>query len=103
MGSFRNLRLPYHLTFPYDLLFGRPSTLPCALKKPPERQYDYDDYVSELRSRLQTVHHDGHKNLIASKGTSKELYDKTSGEVKLRLGDKVLLFDENVGRVDPAS
>jgi len=39
---------------PFQLLFGRASTLPSALKKPPETQYKYDDYVSELRSRLQS-------------------------------------------------
>jgi hypothetical protein len=37
---------------PLELLFGRPSVLPSALKKPPERHYNYDDYVSELRIRL---------------------------------------------------
>jgi len=47
---------------------------------------------------LQTVHHHAHKNLIASKGKSKEHYDKTSGEMKLQVGDKVLLFDETVRR-----
>jgi len=35
---------------PFELLFGRPSVLPSALKKLPEPQYNYDDYVSELRS-----------------------------------------------------
>jgi hypothetical protein len=83
---------------PFELLFGRPSTLPSALKKPPEPQYNYDDYVSELRSRLQTVHHHAHNNLIACKAKSKLNYDKTSGEMQLQVGDKVLLFDETVRR-----
>jgi hypothetical protein len=83
---------------PFELLYGHPSTLPSALKKPPEPQYNYENYVSELRSRLQTVHHHAHRNLIASKSKSKEHYDKTSGEVKLQVGDKVLLFDETVRR-----
>jgi transposase InsO family protein len=30
----------------FELLFGRPSTLSSALKKPPEHQHSYDDYVS---------------------------------------------------------
>jgi len=80
------------------LLFGRPSTLPYALKKPPEPQYNYDDYVSELRSRLQTVHYNAHEKPIACKGKRKEHYDKTSGEMKWQVGDKVLLFDETVRR-----
>ena len=83
---------------PFELLFGRPSVLPSALKKPPETQYNYDDYGSELRNRLQAVHHHAHNNLIASKGKSKEHYDKTSGEMKLQVGDKVLLLDETVRR-----
>jgi hypothetical protein len=40
---------------------------------------------------MQTVHHHAHRNLIASEGKS-----KTSGEMKLQVGDKVLLFDETV-------
>jgi hypothetical protein len=80
------------------LLFGCPSILPSALKKPPEPQYNYDDYVSELKSRLQTVHHHAHRKLIASKEKSKEHYDKTSGEMNLQVGDKVLLFNETVRR-----
>jgi hypothetical protein len=83
---------------PFELLFGYPSTLPSALKKPPEPRYNYDDYVSELRGRLQTVHQQAHKNLIECKGKSKEHYDKTSGQRKLQVGDKVLLFDETVRR-----
>jgi hypothetical protein len=47
---------------------------------------------------LQTVHHHAHQNLIACKGKSKEHYDKTSGEMQLQVGYKVLLFDEIVRR-----
>jgi len=83
---------------PFELLFGRHSVLPSALKKPPEPHYNCDDYVSQLRSRLQTVHHHAHKNLITSKSKSKEHYDKTSGEMKLQLGNNVLLFEETVRR-----
>jgi hypothetical protein len=81
---------------PFELLFGRPSILFSALKKPPEPHCNYDAYVSELRSRLQTVHQHAHKNLITSKSKSKEHYDKTSGEMKLQVGDTVLLFDETM-------
>jgi len=83
---------------PFEFLFGHPPLLPSALKKPPEPQYNYDDYVSELRSRLQTVHHHAHNYLIESKSKSKENYDKTSGEMRLQVGDKVLLFNETVHR-----
>jgi hypothetical protein len=45
---------------------------------------------------LQTVHQQAHKNLTASKGTSKEHYDKMARTLKLQIGDKMLLFDETV-------
>ena len=83
---------------PFELLFGRPSTLPSALKKPPEPKHNYDDYASELKGRLQTVHQEAHRNLIDSKGKSKGRYDKTAGQNKLQVGDKVLLFDETARR-----
>jgi cobyrinic acid a,c-diamide synthase len=51
-----------------------------------------------LKGRLQTAHQQAHKNLIESKGKSKEHYDKTAGQTKLQVGDKVLLFDETVCR-----
>jgi len=34
---------------PFELLFGHPSTLHSALKKPPEPRYNYDEYASELK------------------------------------------------------
>jgi len=44
------------------------------------------------------VHQHAYKNLVESKGKSKEHYDKTAGPTKLQVGDKVLLFDETVRR-----
>ena len=82
---------------PFELLFGRPSTLPSTLKKPPEPWYNYD-YASELKGRLQTAIQQAHKNLIESKGKSKAHYDKTAGQTKLQFGDKVWLFYETVRR-----
>jgi len=66
------------------------------LKKPPELQYYYDDYASELKGRLQTVHQRAHKNLV--EGKSKKHYDKTAGPTKPQAGDKVVLFNETVRR-----
>ena len=72
---------------PYELLFGRPSVLPIALKGPPEPQYNYDDYVSELKSRLRTSHQRAHQSLLRSKNKSKEHYDETTKALELRVGD----------------
>ena len=83
---------------PYELLFGHPPVLPTALKGPPEPQYNYDDYVSELKNRMRTSHQQAYQNLIRSKNRSKEYYDQNTRTLNLRAGDKVLLFDETVRR-----
>ena len=83
---------------PFELMFGRPSTLPLAVKGPPEPRYNYDDYVSELKSRLQTAHEQAHQSLIRNKEKSKEYYDRTAEPSKFKIGDKFLLFDETVRR-----
>lgn len=79
---------------PFELVFGHTSTLPSALKDQPSPQYSYDDYVAELKSRLQTAK----ENLLSSKTRSKERYDKKTESMELREGDKVLLYDETVRR-----
>jgi hypothetical protein len=42
--------------FPLELLFGHGARIPSALQAQPTLRYNYDDYVSELRGRLQSVH-----------------------------------------------
>jgi hypothetical protein len=61
---------------PFELVFGHPSSLPSALRSEPSPRYNYDDYVSELKGRLQTAHYVANKNLIANKVRSKDYYDK---------------------------
>jgi len=83
---------------PFELVFGHPSSLPSALRSEPSPRYNYDDYVSELKGRLQTAHYIANKNLIASKVRSKDYYDKGTEVMKIEVGDKVLLYDETVRR-----
>lgn len=83
---------------PFELVFGRKSILPSTLADNPSPQYTYNDYVAELRSRLQTAHQIAKDNLLGSKVKSKECYDKGTEKLELRVGDKVLLHDETVRR-----
>ena len=71
---------------PHELLFRRPSVLPTTLKGTPEPQDNYDDYVSELRSRLQTSFQQAHKNLLKSKSKSKEHYNETARTLEIHVG-----------------
>jgi hypothetical protein len=44
------------------------------------------------------VHHQARQILLSSKDKSKEYYDQTTVETKLKIGDKVLLYNEIVRR-----
>lgn len=81
-----------------ELIFGHPSSLRSALKEDPKPQYNHDDYVSELKNRLQTAHRLAKDNIVASKNRSKDYYEKKTEGMRLSVRDKVLLFDETVRR-----
>jgi transposase InsO family protein len=83
---------------PFELLYGYKARMPSALQAAPTPRYDYDDYVGELRGRLQSAHAIARENLLQSKARSKLDYDKKIVPIALKTGDKVLLFDESVRR-----
>jgi transposase InsO family protein len=83
---------------PFELLYGYTARMPSALQTTPTIRYNYDDYLSELKGRLQSAHAIARENLLKSKERSKLDYDKKTVRIALRAGDKVLLFDESVRR-----
>jgi hypothetical protein len=83
---------------PFELVYGFRSILPSTLHETPSTQYSYDDYVLELKNRLQTAHSVARQKLILAKTKSKEYFDKDSQEFQVNIGDKVLLYDETVRR-----
>jgi hypothetical protein len=83
---------------PFELVFGYQSQLPSVFHETPSPQYNYDDYIMELKSRLQTAHDVAKQKLIKAKQKSKEYFYTKVNEVKLNVGDKVLLYDETVRR-----
>jgi hypothetical protein len=52
---------------PFELVYGFRSTLPSTLHETPSPQYSYDDYVLELKSRLQTAHEVAREKLLETK------------------------------------
>jgi hypothetical protein len=72
--------------------------MPSVLQENPSVQYNYDDYVAELKNRLQTAHLLAQERLLHAKEKNKEHYDKTSKPFSFQAGEKVLLYDETVGR-----
>jgi len=83
---------------PFELLFGHRARVPTSLHERPTPRYNYDDYVSELKSRMQTAHAVARDRLVEGKVRSKRDYDKGTVQLTLKVGDRVLLFDENVRR-----
>jgi transposase InsO family protein len=59
----------------FELVYRFKSTIPSALQTNPSVQYSYDDFVTELNSRLQMTHQIARERLIGAKEKSKEHYD----------------------------
>ena len=83
---------------PFELLFGYKARVPSSLQEQPTPRYNYDDYVDELKRRMQTAHAVARDRLVEGKERSKRDYDKKAVQLTLKVGDKVLLFDESVRR-----
>jgi len=71
------------------MLFGYRARIPTALQAQPTPRYNYDDYVSELKGRLQLAHAIARKE---SKARSKLHYDKKAVRIALQVGDKFLFY-----------
>jgi transposase InsO family protein len=81
---------------PFELLFGRKPNIPGILQEPVEIRYNYDSYVRELQSRLQSCYNVARSHLNAKKEKSKEYYDRNTNVPLFAVGEKVLLHDEKV-------
>jgi hypothetical protein len=82
----------------FELVYGFKSCMPSALQNIPSIQYNYDDFVTELKVRLQSIYQIARERLIGRKQKSKEYYDRNTKENTMTIGDKVLLYDETVRR-----
>lgn len=81
---------------PYELLYGYKVTVPkltTLLTTKPEPRYNYDDYMCELKYKLQLAHKIARDSQIQSKGKNKSYYDKKSRPIHFQEGDKVLMIN----------
>ena len=83
---------------PFELVYGHQASLPTALFKPPRATYSYEDYAQELRERLRATNQNARENIKEEKQKPKVHYDKTAKEIKFKVGDKVLVYDETLRR-----
>lgn len=78
---------------PFELLYGHEVFIPTSLKNKPDPLYNYDDYLYELKYKLQSAHQMAYENQLETKNKRKEDYDKRSKEQVFAVGDKVLLIN----------
>ena len=79
---------------PHELIFGNEAKIPSSLQDEPKFSYSYDDYIEDLKIRLQTSWKTAKENLLQSKETSKTYYDNKIVNPSFKVGDKVLLLNE---------
>jgi hypothetical protein len=72
--------------------------VPSTLKETPSINYSYDNYIMELKGRLQTAHEIVRQKLISHKVKSKGHSVKSTQPLISEAGQKVLLYDETVCR-----
>lgn len=76
---------------PHELMFGFKAELPINLTNKPQPTYNYDNYISELRYRLQHTHRIARQNLTDRMHSNKKYYDKKVNMPSFNVGDRVLL------------
>jgi len=84
----------------YEVLFRRKANIPGQLQQTPTPVYNYDDIVYDVKRKLQECHEIARTNL---KQTEQHRVAQQLSKVnvpKLVAGDKVLLKNEKVGKLD---
>jgi hypothetical protein len=69
-----------------------------SMQEQPTPRYNDDDYVDYLKGRMQAAHAIAWNRLLESKARRKLYYHTKTVQIALKVGDRVLLFDESVQR-----
>ena len=80
---------------PHELIFGEKPILPSAITQNPEFKYTYDDFIDNLKLKLNYSRQIARDNLIENKQKSKDNYDKhINKSVKFNVNDFVYLRND---------
>lgn len=85
---------------PFELVFGKPSNIPCRVSTTVEPLYNPNDYCLELKYRLQLACKDARENIIKNKQVRKCNFDKKTYPVTYNNGDKLLIRNENASKLN---
>jgi len=78
---------------PYELLYGKELNILVNLKSNPEPRYNYDDYLYDLKQKMQKSHKISKERLIKKKIKSKTNYGNNIHSEELHVKDSILLRD----------
>lgn len=86
---------------PFELVFGRQHTLPNEiLDGQIGPVYNVDDYVAELKHRLQSAHSETREIINKIKQRNKTYHDRNVNPINLKIGDKVKIVKEPYNKHD---
>lgn len=77
---------------PFELIFGRTCKLPTEITNKPQITYNYENYASELRSKLKMYHDFAKEHLVTAKEKNKKYYDKSRDKDTLSLNKNDLIL-----------
>lgn len=89
---------------PYELVFGRKAILPHDLQDNisfVQPLYNPEQYLQELRFRLQNTNTNARRNLLQQKQKRQEVCNRKTNPTELKIGDLVYLSNENRKKLDP--
>lgn len=80
---------------PFELIFGKNATMPNEILNGQVTPiYNIDNYISELKHRLQSAHLETQKIINKIKERNKIYHSKTSNPIDVRVGDKIKVINE---------
>uniref|UniRef100_A0ABM1XJY4 RNA-directed DNA polymerase n=1 Tax=Aedes albopictus TaxID=7160 RepID=A0ABM1XJY4_AEDAL len=82
---------------PYELLYGRKARIPNSVYCSNNNELNYADYLEELKANFKNVHGKAKENLVASKITRKEIYDRQTNNWQPMWGELVLVKTNPIG------
>lgn len=84
----------FHKYTPFELVFGKKCNLPEFDNKI-DPVYNIDNYVAELKYKLQHASKAAREMIIKHKNDNKKCHDKNARPLELQINDKVVLCENN--------
>lgn len=80
---------------PFELVFGHKAELPASVFTQPDPVYNYEDYLTACRARLQSCQQIAKEKIIQNKLRSKSYYERNVYDQNFKKGDSVSTLYKN--------